>query len=85
MRLIFHKDPKVLGLYISTEKAPSSSIETKYGAFYLNNEVKVHGLVLLFQLGVARPDQQFRTMMAGSVIFYQNKFNFFLVLTEYIY
>ena len=34
-----------------------NSIEPKYGAFYLNNKVKVHGLVLLVQLSwtVASP------------------------------
>ena len=29
---------------------PSNFIEPKYGAFYLHNEVRVHGLVLLVQL-----------------------------------
>ena len=29
---------------------PQTPIEPKYGAFYLNNEVRVHGLVLLVQL-----------------------------------
>ena len=30
-------------------------IEPKYGAFYLNNKVRVHGLVLLVELSVAPP------------------------------
>ena len=30
--------------------APQTFIEPKYGAFYLNNKVRVHGLVLLVQL-----------------------------------
>ena len=29
---------------------PQTSIELKYGSFYLNNKVTVHGLVLLVQL-----------------------------------
>ena len=29
---------------------PQTSIEPKYGAFYLNNIVRVHGLILLDQL-----------------------------------
>ena len=29
---------------------PQTSIEPKYGAFYLNKEVRVHGLVLLVKL-----------------------------------
>ena len=37
-------------LQIQIEVYPKTSIEPKYGTFYLNNEVKVHGIVLLVQL-----------------------------------
>ena len=35
---------------IQIEIQPQISIEPKYGALYLNNKVRVHGLVLLVQL-----------------------------------
>ena len=35
---------------IQIQKYPQTSIEPKYGAFYLNDKVRVHGLVLLVQL-----------------------------------
>ena len=34
-------------LDIQIQIYPQASIEAKYGAFYLSNEVNVHGLVLL--------------------------------------
>ena len=35
---------------IQIQMNPQTPIKPKYGAFYLNNEVRVHGLVLLVQL-----------------------------------
>ena len=35
---------------IQIQMYPQTSIEPKYGEFYLKNEVSVHGLVLLVQL-----------------------------------
>ena len=42
---------KVLGgAFWKVEIYPQTSIEPKYGEFYLKNEVSSHGLVLLVQL-----------------------------------
>ena len=36
--------------HIQIQIYPQTSIEPKYGAFYLKNKVSAHGLVLLVQL-----------------------------------
>ena len=36
--------------HMQTKMYPQNSFEPKYGAFYLKNKVRVHGLVLLVQL-----------------------------------
>ena len=36
--------------HIQIQMYPQTSIEPKYGEFYLKNQVSVHGLVLLVQL-----------------------------------